>query len=38
MHITNLGNRQQGIKDVKVAAKLGNKIAQDFLVKQGIPW
>lgn len=31
-----IGEYQQAIKDFKVAARLGNKKAQDFLRKQGI--
>jgi tetratricopeptide (TPR) repeat protein len=33
-----LGNHQQAIADFKIAARLGNKDAQDFLRKQGEQW
>ena len=33
-----LGNHQQAIKDFQVAAKLGDKKAQDFLMSKGIGW
>jgi tetratricopeptide (TPR) repeat protein len=34
----NLGNNQQAIRDYKIAAGLGDKDAQDFLMKRGIAW
>lgn len=33
-----LGNVGQAIKDVKIAARLGLKLAQDFLRKSGLSW
>jgi tetratricopeptide (TPR) repeat protein len=33
-----LGNEKQAIADIKIAARLGNKTAQDFLKEQGIKW
>ena len=33
-----LGNYQQAINDYKIAARLGDKGAQDFLREQGISW
>ena len=33
-----LGNYQQAIKDIKTAAQLGNKLAQDVLLKLGEKW
>ena len=33
-----LGNRHQLIQDFKIAASLGDKIAQDYLRSQGIAW
>jgi len=33
-----LGDYNQAIGDLKTASKLGNKVSQDFLGKQGIDW
>jgi len=33
-----LGNNQKGFDDVKIAARLGLKMAQDFLSSNGIEW
>lgn len=33
-----LSNHQQSINDFKIAARLGDKKAQDFLTKEGIQW
>jgi tetratricopeptide (TPR) repeat protein len=33
-----LGNFKQADEDTKIAARLGNKVAQDFLTKNGIAW
>jgi len=33
-----LGQREQGIEDMKIAAKLNFKPAQDHLISKGIPW
>ncbi len=33
-----LGNEQQAIADFKIAARFGDKQAQDVLIKQGIQW
>jgi regulator of sirC expression with transglutaminase-like and TPR domain len=33
-----LGNRNQEIADMKIAARLGDKGAQDYLRKQGFDW
>jgi hypothetical protein len=33
-----LGNHQQAIRDMKIAARLGYKPVQDYLREQGIDW
>lgn len=33
-----LGNHQQAIEDIKIAARLGFKEAQDLLKNEGIGW
>jgi len=33
-----LGNHNQAIEDLKIASKLGDKDAQDFLRRHGIHW
>jgi hypothetical protein len=33
-----LGNYQQAIRDMKIAARLGYTDAQDYLREQGIDW
>ena len=33
-----MGNYSKAIDDIKVAARLGHKEAQDYLISQGVAW